>query len=151
MKRYPIRVAKYFIFLVLLYFIIYGLMIAMGATKIDPPMLKELLLSSTGLMMFGLVLALSLVHPLIGYVTREFTAETEGREVQILDVMRILGFESIKTEGDIITFKAIGFIKRMSMLFEDEIIYDTKAKTLTGNRKQVTIALFKIQSRLINN
>lgn len=151
MKRYPIKVAKYFIFLIFLYLVIYSVMIMTNSTTITVDMLKILLVSQEGLMMFGFALLLSLVHPYIGYTTRTITADIESKENKVIEIMAHLDFKVISQSKDTIIFKSTNTIKKISMLFEDEIVYDIKAKSLSGNRKQVTIAVFKIQSYLINN
>ncbi|MFI3262779.1 MAG: hypothetical protein R3Y26_07705 [Rikenellaceae bacterium] len=150
MKRYAIRAIKYFVFLTVLYILIFVVMSATGTLAMDFQTLKLMLQTNSGLLMLGLIVLLSAVHPIIGYTTREFTADTEGREETIFEVMKMLGFTVVSTNGDVTVFKAVGLFKKLNMLFEDEIEYDAVKKTLTGNRKQVTIAAYRIQSNLIN-
>ncbi|MFI3267080.1 MAG: hypothetical protein R3Y51_00025 [Rikenellaceae bacterium] len=150
MKRYTIRAIKYFIFLTVLYLLIFVVMSSTGAIVISFASLREMLMTQSGLLMLGLVVVLSAVHPLIGYTTREITADTTGKETAIKDIMNLLGFKAISTNGDITIFKAKGIFKRLGMQFEDKLEYNAANKTLTGNRKQVTIAVYRIQSHLIN-
>lgn len=150
MERYAIRVVKYFLFLVILYIIVFAGMIAFGATDVTFGMLLDVMATSNGFLMVGLVLVLSLAHPFVGYTTREITADTVGKEAEIINAMSVIGFEVASTEGNITIFKAKSAFKKLNMLYEDELKYDSNAKTLSGNRKQVTIAVFRIQSLLLN-
>lgn len=150
MKRYPIRLVKYFLFLVILFLVIYAIMYITGYSRISFSQLKIMLLSSQGMLLWILVLVLVALHPYTNYVKRNFSRDISSLEEDITNIMAQNGFSKVSKEGSIVKYKADSFVKKIGMYFEDVIEIDFVYNSVEGSRKEVTKLLFRLDSQLLN-
>lgn len=153
MKRYPIRAAKYFLFLFVAYCVIYFAMLFTGTTNIQLDTMNLFLTSKSGMVMLAMLLLLSFTHPFFGYVKRNIgvNIDDEDKVVKIEEAINVYGFTKTETSGELIIFRPESILKRIMMLYEDKIVFNTKEGTLEGNRKEITRLIFRIQTQLINH
>ena len=144
MERYPIRAFKYFIYLIVLFFIIYLLMVITKTTTIPINRFSLFLTTSEGWILIGAIIVLCLAYPFFGYGNI-----TENRDI-IISLFEGYGFKLFSEKEGVMEFKAVSNIRKLGMLFEDSIKLDASATpaTLSGNRKAVTKILFRLEPLL---
>lgn len=99
-----------------------------------------------GRLMMGVILLLALFYPRFGYVKRSVEASLEKHAPQIENAFRASGFELVaRSEGEW-RFHAAGFLQRLMMLFEDEIVVRTtdEGVILEGNRRGVARVHYRL-------
>ncbi len=145
-KRYWIRSGKYGLFLVLLFFGLYGLMRVFGSA-----VSWEAILSSDRWWKFALaVVGFALVYPFVGYVRRRLTFRASERVEEVERVMGMCGFRRVDPEvhGDNeMVFEAEGVMKRASLMWEDRIVITTDregASWIEGQRKEAVRAAYRM-------
>lgn len=146
MKRYPIRAAKYAVYLIILFFILFGVMRAVGsASPID-----VLWTSSRGLMFLGVVVVFALLYPFFGFTRKRLTFNAAAKVDDVERIMAMCGFKRVEADGfgaDHMLFEAVTTGKKVLMMWEDrmEIITDERgASWIEGNRKEAVRAAFRM-------
>lgn len=125
LKRYPIRAVKYFLFLLVLFVVLFGAMLALGQTSIER--LVQVFYTRSWILL-ALFVGLPLVYPLIGYAAREVRGNLgEGRRA-VERALAMSGYTVTENAPERIVAHASG-IKKVSLLFEDRIVV-----TAEGNR-----------------
>ena len=150
MERYPIRAFKYFIYLIVLFFIIYLLMVITKTTTIPINRFSLFLTTSEGWILIGAIIVLCLAYPFFGFVKRPIYGNiTENRDI-IISLFEGYGFKLFSEKEGVMEFKAVSNIRKLGKLFEDSIKLDASATpaTLSGNRKAVTKILFRLEPLL---
>lgn len=146
MKRYGIRAAKYAVFLVLLFVVMFTVMRAVGSGVTW----EALWHSSRRWMMIGAVVFFALLYPFFGYTRRRLTFRAAERADEVERVMGMCGFRRIDAEhygDDRMLFQADSVVKRISLMGEDRIEITTGAdggSYIEGNRKEVVKAAFRL-------
>lgn len=147
MKRYPIRVAKYAVYLIVLFFILFGAMRAFGSSTSLAVLWGE---PSRGLMLLGAVVVFALLYPFFGFTKKRLTFNTMERVEDVDKVMAMCGFKRVVSSEPIannhMVFEAATLSKRVLMLFEDKIEITTLdgISHMEGNRKEVVRAYFRM-------
>lgn len=146
MKRYPIRAAKYAVYLIILFFILFALMRAFGsASSID-----ILWTTSRGWMFLVVVVIFALLYPFFGFTQKRLSFNAASRAEDVERIMAMCGFKRIDAENhgaDRMLFEAASTAKKITMMWEDkiEIITDADgASFISGNRKEVVRAAFRM-------
>lgn len=146
MKRYPIRAAKYAVYLIILFFILFALMRAFGsASSID-----ILWTTSRGWMFLVVVVVFALLYPFFGFTQKRLTFNAAARVEDVERVMAMCGFKRIEPEthgADNLLFEATSTAKKVTMMWEDKIEITTDAdgaSFISGNRKEVVRAAFRM-------
>lgn len=146
MKRYPIRAAKYAVYLTLLFFILFALMRAFGSSS----SMSILWTTSRGLMFLGVVIVFALLYPFFGFTKKRLTFNAASRVDDVERVMAMCGFKRIETEtrgpGDML-FAAASTAKKVILMWEDQIEITTDADGISyieGNRKEAVRAAFRM-------
>lgn len=145
MKRYPIRVAKYAAYLVVLFFVIYVMLMAFGSAA---PM-EVLWSTSQGYMMIGAVVVFALMYPFFGFTKKRLTFNAAERVEDVERIMGLCGFERVEADihgSDDMVFAATTTSKRLLMMYEDRIEITTVdgLSSIEGNRKEVVRAAFRM-------
>lgn len=143
MNRYPIRVAKYIVYLSVLFLIIFSFMNAVGGTKVP---LDTMFTSSRGLWMFVVVFVFALLYPFFGFVKKTLTFDAAQRVEDTERVMLMCGYKRISGEADALVFRADSSMKRLLLMYEDTITITTVdgLTTMAGPRKEVVKASFRM-------
>ena len=131
MKRYLLRSVKYFAALCVLCIVLMGAMLLTGTSQLTPRETLCLLFHSDRFVVLGIaIVALAATYPRFGFMTRRVEGEVERHRTQIETAFRQAGFRLVgEEEGDIaligqdtvLRFRGDGFLKRLLLLFEDEI------------------------------
>lgn len=148
MKRYPIRAAKYILYFVILFMILFGFLQLVGYTSLS---MESLVTSYRGLMLVGVILVFSLLYPFFGFTKRRLTFDAAKRAEDVTNIMAMCGFKRIPSEDDPenkhMIFEAASTGKRVAMMFEDKIEITTDAdgaSYIEGHRKEVVRAYFRM-------
>lgn len=146
MKRYPIRAAKYAVYLIILFFILFAMLRAFGsASPID-----VLWSTSRGLMFLGVVVIFALLYPFFGFTRKRLTFNAASRAEDVERIMAMCGFKRIDAENhgaDHMLFEATSTAKKLTMMWEDQVEITTDAdgdSYIEGNRKEVVRAAFRM-------
>ncbi len=146
MKRYPIRAAKYAVYLIILFFILFALLRAFGSAS---PM-SVLWTTSRGLMFLGVVVVFALLYPFFGFTRKRLTFNAAERADDVERIMAMCGFKRIGSEtrpADDMLFEAASTAKKVAMMWEDQVRITTDADGVSfieGNRKEVVRAAFRM-------
>lgn len=151
MKQYLIRSAKYLVWLLLLFMVVFLLMILTGGSQVGPAESLELLFgSSRGTIMMCAIVFLALLYPRYGFVRREITADLYENREALLTAFARSGYRlEIETES-VWIFRAAAGWKRALLLWEDTIrVAPTPAGfTLEGLRKEAVKVEFRLRPLL---
>ena len=146
MKRYPIRAAKYAVYLIILFFILFAVMRAVGSSS---PM-SVLWTTSRGLMFLGVVIVFALLYPFFGFTRKRLTFDAASRVEDVERVMAMCGFKRVEAEthgANDMVFEANSKAKKVTMMWEDRIEITTDAggvSYIEGNRKEAVRAAFRM-------
>ena len=152
MKQYLVRSFRYMIYLIILFIIIYGVMVLTGTSRVSPKTLGLFFTSKSGLLMIGIIVGLSLLYPLFGFVTRPVRASLLTDRGLLISLMEGEGFVLKQETDGILHFRAVSPLKRLAMRYDDDIVLNTNgpAPTMSGNRRAVTRILFRLDTLHIN-
>lgn len=145
MKRYPIRAAKYAIYLTILFFILFALMRAFG--NVAP--MSVLWTSTRGMMLVGAVVIFALLYPFFGFTRKRLTFNAAVRAEDVERIMGMCGFQRIDARHDNnrMLFEATSTVKKATLMWEDRIEITTDADGISyieGNRKEIVRAAFRM-------
>jgi len=125
--KYFIRSVKYFCLLAVLYTAVMAVMYRTG-TMAQPladdfwsTIRLQLTATRRGWTMMAAVAVLAAAYPRFGFGVRRVEGDIEEHRTQILNAMRVCGFEPVREEGGELYFRGANLLKRASLLFEDEL------------------------------
>lgn len=122
MKRYLLRSVKYFAALCVLCIVLMGAMLLTGTSQLTPRETLCLLFHSDRFVVLGIaIVALAATYPRFGFMTRRVEGDVERHRTQIETAFRQAGFRLVGEAEDELRFRGDGFLKRLLLLFEDEI------------------------------
>lgn len=145
MKRYPIRAAKYAVYLIILFFILFALLRAFGSAS----SMSVLWTTSRGLMFLGVVVVFAMLYPFFGFTRKRLTFDAAARVEDVERVMAMCGFKRIEADShkaDDMLFQADSTAKKVTMMWEDKVEITTTdgISYIEGNRKEVVRAAFRM-------
>lgn len=145
MNRYPIRVAKYAIYLIILFFVIFGLLHLVGYSK--NVSILDMLVSQQGAMLLGAVILFALLYPFFGFMSKTLLFDTTKRVEEVERVMAMCGYK--RAEGDspeAMIFLPSGVARNLQLLYEGELTITTVegVSIMKGPRREVTRAYFRM-------
>lgn len=110
--------------------------------------ISYLLTSDKGGMLALVALGLSLIYPFIGYVKREMNINPTTGRTKILDVAQLCGYKLVEESDKEMILEAATPIKKLTLLYEDRVIINKEdiPASISGNRRSVTILLFRLES-----
>lgn len=144
MKRYPIRIAKYVIYLAVLFVIIFALMNALNGTQVG---LKEMFTNTRSLWLLVVVVVFALLYPFFGFTKKSLTMDAAQRAEDVQKVMHMCGYIRVdQGENDKMMFRASSGVKRLMLMYEDCITITTTdgLSVMEGPRKEVVKASFRM-------
>lgn len=152
MKRYLTRATKYFVYLVVLFALIYGVMLSTRTTLITPDAFWLFLASPRGLLMFGAIVGLALLYPRSGFVSRAVRLDMDRDREAVMKAFGLSGFALTEEKDGKMVFRAASPVKRALMLYEDEVVldYGRVPAEIEGNRKAVIRVVYRMDTFLKN-
>lgn len=123
MRSYIVKSVKYFLLLCVLYTVLMVVLYATDSAAVPVEGLGDYLLYTTrGRVMILLTILLSVLYPRFGFVEREIEGSIASDRERIVNVMRQYGM-ALESESDgEMCFRAVGFTRRLRMLYEDRIV-----------------------------
>lgn len=120
--KYLIRSLKYFVALCVLCVVLMALMILTGSSNLTAEETIYLMFHSDRFVLLGVAMVvLAAAYPRFGFITRRVEGDVEQHRTQINNALHTAGFRLIKEEDGVLFFRGDGLLKRLSLLFEDEI------------------------------
>ena len=148
------RSAKYFVALCVLYAAIMAVLCAAGMSAVPADRLAYVLLHTwRGAMLGGMALLLAATYPRFGFVKREVAADFDGDRERIVNVFASAGFVPTGETDGRITFRAASGLRRLRLMWEDEITVTRNGSGSTvieGIRRVAVPAAFRIEAAARN-
>lgn len=120
--KYLIRSLKYFVALCVLCVVLMALMILTGSSNLTAEETIYLMFHSDRFVLLGIAMVvLAAAYPRFGFITRRVEGDVEQHRTQINNALHTAGFRLVKEEDGVLFFRGDGLLKRLSLLFEDEI------------------------------
>lgn len=120
--KYLIRSLKYFVALCVLCVVLMALMILTGTSQLTAEETIYLMFHSDRFVLLGVAMVvLAAAYPRFGFITRRVEGDVEQHRTQINNALHTAGFRLVKEEDGVLFFRGDGLLKRLSLLFEDEI------------------------------
>lgn len=153
--KYAIRSLKYLVLLCVLYVGLVWLMaISEGVTDIDlGALLVAHLESDKGPWMVVVFVVLALLYPRFGFMlSRVDNCNIKEDRLRINNAMMLFGFKLIEERDGKLVYRASSPLKRLMLMFEDEIIVRSSANgvELIGLRRSVARVAYQLKA-YINN
>jgi hypothetical protein len=148
--QYVKHAVSYFIKLLLLLALVYGLLYATGYARVSAHyFLTDMFASARGILLLCGILIWSAVYPRIGFVSRTVGADMERDRDTIIGAFGRGGYALTSEEPGVrMTFRASSPLKRLWMAFGDGITVTAEGNSvvLTGIRKEVVQTEFRIKT-----
>ncbi|MEG0724673.1 MAG: hypothetical protein RR485_01375 [Mucinivorans sp.] len=146
MKKYPIRAAKYVVYLAILFVLIFALMNALGGVEVP---FSTLFTTTRGWMVLLVVVVFALFYPFFGFTSKTLTFDAAKKTEEVVNVMTMCGYTQLDERESYpsrMTFRAEGKLKRMMLMYEDQIEITTVdgLSKISGPRKEVVKAAFRM-------
>lgn len=120
--KYLVRSLKYFVALCVLCVVLMALMILTGSSNLTAEETIYLMFHSDRFVLLGVAMVvLAAAYPRFGFITRRVEGDVEQHRTQINNALHTAGFRLVKEEDGVLFFRGDGLLKRLSLLFEDEI------------------------------
>ena len=153
--KYAVRSLKYLLFICVLYVALMWLssVSTYGGAIDTMTLLKAQLSSDRGLMIVVAFVALALFYPKFGYVRRVIAgADIEADRVRIDNAMQLYGFKFEEVRDDALVYRADGVVRRVILLFEDEILVRRVEGGIEveGKRRQAVRIIFQLSAYIDN-
>ena len=153
--KYAVRSLKYLLFICVLYVALMWLssISTYGGAVDTMTLLKAQLTSDRGLMSVVAFVALALFYPKFGYVRRVIAgADIETDRVRIDNAMQLYGFKFEEVRDDALVYRADGVVRRVILLFEDEILVRRVEGGIEveGKRRQAVRIIFQLSAYIDN-
>lgn len=143
-----IRVVKYFIYLMILYSAILSIADMAGYLNESGGSIYDLLNSERGMLAMAAMAALSLLYPSFGYVTYKSKASFKEDKESIIKAFKVNGMVLKSEDSESMTFGAANFLRRLRLLFEDEVAVrpTQEGVTISGNRRTVAYVKYRLEA-----
>ncbi len=98
------------------------------------------------------VVAAAALYPVFGFTKRQVAGSVATDRRQVMTAFEVAGFSLVGEVEGVMTFRASGFVKRLTMLFEDEIRVSQCGEyiLLDGNRRGVARVAYQLDSYIRN-
>lgn len=154
--KYVIRSVKYLLFLCVLDVALVWLMSFDSALRtVDfVTLLREQLSSESGPWLIVAFVALAALYPRFGFMRRRVEGCNIAKdEVRIMNAMHTYGFKVVGREGDVLRFRKGGFVGRLMLMFEDEIVVRATegGVELSGLRRTVARVAYQLECYMQNS
>lgn len=150
-KTYLRRSAKYLLWLIFLFALIFALMLSTGTSRVGADrMFDELFGSVRGAVLGAVILLLAALYPKFGFTRRSVRGDMDRDRERILHVFASGGYSLVSEEGRTLVFRVASPVRRLLMQGEDGIVVSGEEDRimLDGIRKEVVKAEFRLKSFL---
>ncbi len=139
---------KYLLYLVVLFTVIFSIMSLTGNVSIGFEDLGGIFATSNGRLLGVAFIALGFLQPIMGYVKREMVVNPVTSRDVVDQVMAMSGYELTSEDETRIVFRARTTLKKLVLLYEDEIVIDKSAKpaTISGSRRSLVSILYRMET-----
>lgn len=153
--KYAVRSLKYLLFICVLYVALMWLssVSTYGGAIDTMTLLKAQLSSDRGTSLIVAFVALALFYPKFGYVRRAIMgANIETDRVRIDNAMQLYGFKFEEVRDDALVYRADGVVRRVILLFEDEILVRRVEGGIEveGKRRQAVRIIYQLSAYIDN-
>lgn len=151
MNTYLRRSVKYFVALCVLCMALIALNLTTGMAALSfEQTLYAMFHTPRGLLLPATIVVLAALYPRFGFSVRRIEGDTERHRTQIEQAFRSAGFSLCCEEDETLVFRADGFVRRLAMLYEDEVRVSQYGQwiVLEGNRRGVARAAYRLESYL---
>lgn len=149
MRLSIIRSLKFLCYLLVIFAIVYGLMLAVGMAEVRPDQFMDFLATRRGQFMVAAILGLSVLYPFYGVVTKKMRRVGSS---EIILAMEANGFKLKLKEGKKMVFIPVKVMDRLRLRFDDIIEIDNTAQEVTlikGSRRAVYTVLYKLGGEIL--
>ena len=118
-----------------------------GVSFLD--VLKAQLYSQHGAMLISAFVGLAMIYPLFGYMKRTVAnCDMVEDAVRIHNAMQCFGFEVVGQRGEYTVFRAKGFLRRLTFMFEDEVLVRQVGSgiEIAGIRRAVARIIYQLNA-----
>jgi hypothetical protein len=145
-NRYPIRAAKYFVYLLLLFVVLFGLLLLTRSTSWQT--LGAVVHSGRIWLLAAAFIGLPAIYPLFGYVVREMNLDYDQRRELFGRVLAMNGYRVVSETPDSLVCRAESGMKRAALQFEDriDIRRDGRRIRIEGPRKEVVRLEYRLNT-----
>lgn len=153
--KYIIRSLKYLFVLCVLYVALMWLssVSTYGGAVDTMTLLRAQLNSDRGVWLVVAFVVLALLYPKFGYVCRRVAgADIEADRVRIDNAMQLYGFKFAETRDGALVYRAEGVVRRVILLFEDEIVVRRTegGVEVEGKRREAVRIIFQLSAYIDN-
>ena len=153
--KYAVRSLKYLLFICVLYVALMWLssISTYGGAVDTMTLLRAQLASNRGVWLVVAFVALALFYPKFGYVRRVIEgADMDADRVRIDNAMQLYGFKFAEVRDGGLVYRAEGVVRRIILLFEDEIIVRRVEGGIEveGKRRQAVRIIFQLSAYIDN-
>lgn len=153
--KYAVRSLKYLLVLCVLYVALMWLssISTYGGAVDTMTLLRAQLSSDRGVWLVVAFVALALFYPKFGYVRRVIEgADMDADRVRIDNAMQLYGFKFAEVRDGGLVYRAEGVVRRIILLFEDEIIVRRVEGGIEveGKRRQAVRIIFQLSAYIDN-
>lgn len=149
MKLSIIRSLKFLGYLVVMFAIVYGVMLAVGVAEVRPEQFFDFLYTSRGQFMIAALLGLAALYPFYGVVTKKMRRVGSS---EIVLAMEACGFQLKRKEDKKMVFIPVKVVDRVRLRFDDRIEIDNTSQEVTlikGARRTVYTVLYKLGGEIL--
>ncbi len=152
--RYLKRALKYFFVLIVILLainLLIGDSIFLELSIVDA--LKAMASSERHIKLFAVIVILSALYPLFGYVKRRVVGSVDENRDQIIAAFDSVGFHLVREEDGVLYFRASNVVHRALLIFEDEIkVWQSGDEiVLDGIRRGVARVNYRIDMYITNS
>ena len=147
--KYFIRSLKYFVALCVICVAILALMLATGTSALTLDQTVYVMFhTSRYATLFAAIVVLAALYPRFGFVVRKVEGDVEENREQIVNAFKSAGFSLRTDEDGVMTFRADGLLRKLTLLGEDEIKVSQYGQwiLIDGIRRGVARAGYKLDS-----
>lgn len=152
--RYFVRALKYFAWLCVLYIAIVWIMYWSGSLPERPWQMMGIVLSSErGILMMAAFVVLAAAYPMFGFMRKRIAGDMVRNREQIVNAFRMQGFRLTEERDGEMVFRGEGFVKRLSLLYEDRIVVRGVGDglELNGIRRSVARIAYRLDGYIFNS
>lgn len=148
MKTAVVRSLKFLCYLLVMFGVVYGLMLAVGMADVRPEQFGEFLTTSRGRLMIAAIVGLAALYPFYGVVTKKMR---HVGSAEIVLAMEANGFRLKQKEDKKMRFIPVKVMDRVRLRFDDMIEIDNSSEitTIRGSRKAVYSILYKLGGEIL--
>lgn len=147
--KYLIRSVKYFVALCVLCVALMGLMLLTGTSQLTAEETLYLMFHSDRFLLLAVaVVVLAATYPRFGFVVRRTKGSIVKHRQQIESAFHAAGFVCVADKEGILTYRAENPLRRLMLLFEDEITVREAGDEVVveGIRRVVAPTLYRLES-----